>query len=457
MTNWDDIKKQARKAEEPLSKNAWAGMEQMLNATKPKARYRAIWIALAAASVIALFFGVFYSEGRMQKKGESDQGANLPTREIMPTESEGIVKAENEGAIKTNKESDKTRGKENVRRVQDALIQENEDLKLSSFGESAQGLAKQPAEEDIAVSNKRTNYNPFVSNTEQPKLIGTDTTQNDKTIPVNPVPAKPIGLPRQPWSSPSLKVFGVGSPVLTMVSGSNKSSLNYRWEIRAFAMATYNLSPKEYLTESPSTHIDYGKAIDNAVTPGVGFDVGLELKYRVFKHFKIGGGIEYRKLSNTVNYQYQTNKIPLIDSASGHILNYFESPDNKEYTSSGSNDYTFISIPISIYYEFSLKGKWSLGAEGIYNHSFLLSQKSIGVNPTTLTLNNVSDAVYEKSIGSAQFRFSLMYQLTNNLYLAAEPSYRQYLKSFDKSENINWAPRDLSVSLSVIYRFNNLK
>lgn len=467
MTNWDDIKKQVHEAEEPLSDNAWSGMEQMLDADVPKARYRALWIALAAVGVVVLFFGFFTYLGgdnvnKIEKIGEGEKvgGRESETNFTQEGESEDLLKSKGENDNELEIEATPLLGKETLVVDDNLKIYETSKTSKTSITENYTKAEKQelskakPSSQSISSVEANNTNNGIVNNQNKQTTV----TNNDLKIErIKLIPAKPIGLPHQPWSSPLPNVFGVGSPVLANISTSNTTSFNYRWEIRAFAMVTYNLAPKDYLTESPTTHIDYDNATKNAVAPGGGFDAGIELKYRIFKHFKIGGGIEYRKLSNSVNYQYETTKIPLLDSASGHIINYIERDSSAKFSFSGNNTYTFISIPISVYYEFPMRGKWSLGVEGIYNHSFLVLQKSIGVNPTTLMLDEQSDEAYRSSLGSAQLRISLMYQLTENLYLAAEPSYRQYLNSFNQSENVNWAPRDLSISLSMIYRFNNLK
>ncbi len=460
MINWEDIKKKAHEAEAPLSENAWADMEQMLDADKPKGRFKMLWFAAAAAALVALFLGVYTFSGM------GDIPAERGDQPVVVQPSVQEQKATDVPSTTVGGEG-----------VQKQILDREEEIATGTDSSSHQSettiAGQQPGagEEKKAISTGQTEPEPVVvqndvaGETPSTAVPGNSTTdekapKNSKTVQTEPttaIPAKPIGLPHQPWSSPSPKIFGVGSPVLAAAPEAKQplKPFTYRWEVRGYAMATYNLAPGSYVTQSPTTHVDYAKATDNAVKPGLGFDAGIELKYRVFKHFKIGGGVEYRKLTNSVNFDYQSNKIPLIDSASGNIINYLESPNATSYSYSGNNTYTFISLPISIYYEVPLKGKWSLGAEAIYNHSFLIKQNSTGVNPTQLTIEQQGDAVYQSSLGSAQFRLSLMYQLTPNLYLAAEPAYRQYMQSFNKTENVNWTPRDLSLSMSMIYRFNH--
>jgi cytoskeletal protein RodZ len=454
LKHWDDIKKQVYEAEEPLSENAWAGMEQMLDADKPKLRRGGWWYAVAAVALVGLVLGVitFTGDGveRGVPKSATDTSVVSPEQEAAPgNEASTTIAHEEEpssAGVSTSRESEAipaTSAK--------ATPEQNSPAETVS---PAQGITVQ---EDASVSGTiaTTATQTSVTSNNQPKEE--HPVNAVQTEPKPALPAKPIGLPHQSWSSPSPKIFSVGNPIFSLSGDAEEvgeNSYKYRWELRAFAMTTYNLAPGSYDTQTPTTHVDYAKATNNAVTPGFGFDAGLEVKYRVFKHFKIGGGIEYRRLTNTVNFDYESNKIPLIDSASGHIIDYFESPNTRQYSYSGTNSYTFVSIPISLYYETPLRGKWSLGFEGIYNHSFLVKQSSIGVNPTQLDLEQQGDGAYQSALSAAQFRVSLMYQLNDHLYLAAEPAYRQYLGSFTKGSNVNWTPRDLSLSISMLYRFN---
>ncbi len=459
MTDWDDIKKQLQEAEEPLSEGAWTDMEQMLDAGRSRHRYRWYWAALLAACIIGLFLAVpmLWSE-------EEPQGFTTPPGNNTVLEGSENKKArsiEDEEASQQPLQNEEQESSQSGER----LLSPSETIAQSQGSEEEFAGALTPERIEAQQKETTTQKEDAASSAmagpgrKLPGATSSPFEETDQTGKLTDIPAKDLGLPGLSLSPPSLKEIGAGSPIPLEESTQKQTQAypdyNYRWEVRAFAMATYNLAPEGYVTNSPTTHVDYGQAVNNAVKPGIGFDAGVELKYRVFKHFKIGGGIEYRKLTQAVNYAYETNKIPLIDSASGHIIDYLTGTNVSAYNYRGSNEYTFISLPFSVYYEVPLKGKWSLGGEAIYNHSFLLGQNAVQVNPTQLTLEEQENTAFRSAVGSVQFRLSLMYALSRNLYLAVEPGYRQYLQNFDKSNNVQWKPRDINLSWSMIYRFTN--
>lgn len=445
MNDWDNIKDELKKVEAPLTDGAWNQMEQMLDAEKPKARYPWLWMALAAAVVLIGFFIA------SQTLFTPDSKENLN-----PKQQQEVVKQPEQG-----QEDPQTSPKEKVLKKTTVNSSKTEEQK------STETIAKQGSEnkkrlkqDDQAESNFRqkalANQTDLTKEV-MPEAVKAEADKKISAMVLETLPYKNIELPILAGSSPSPIQFGVGSSTpLTNNAKTPLEAATYRWEVRAFAMSTYNLAQQDYALSGPTTHKDFSNASNDGVQADLGFDAGVELKYRVYKNFKIGGGIEFRQVKNEVNYAYENDQIPLLDSTSGHIINYFTAPQATQYSYTGTNSYTFISVPISMYYEYSLNPKWRLGAEAIYNHSFLISQNSIAVNATSLTLDEQDNTAFKSSLGSAQLRVSLLYQLRPNTFIALEPSFRQYLSDFNQTEATTWRPRDISLSLSIIYRFNTL-
>ncbi len=221
-------------------------------------------------------------------------------------------------------------------------------------------------------------------------------------------------------------------------------------ELRFFMAPTYNMPSLEYHNTKAQTHKEFAQAIDNAVKPGWGLDAGFELRYRIYKNLRISTGFTYREIVTQNNYNFEVNEIPVIDSASGNILAYISTSQPDQRTESSSNMYTFLNIPLSLYYEKPIGRKWTLTGEVINNISFLLNQSGYGINPTTLELDKSEENFFNKTTNSYQLRLGLRYKLTENFYLALEPAYRKSYQDFISDESVSWKPQDFSLSLTGI-------
>ncbi|MGB0178281.1 MAG: hypothetical protein ACPF9D_14035, partial [Owenweeksia sp.] len=225
-----------------------------------------------------------------------------------------------------------------------------------------------------------------------------------------------------------------------------------RFELRVFAGPEFSLNTHQYHPEEERTHKDFAEATDDAVQPGLGWDAGLELRYRVWKGIRISSGFGLRKMITRNQYQYAINEIPVIDSASGNILAYLPSTQPEQRSAQGSNTFTYLSIPLSLTYEYPINRRWALTGEAVYQHSFLLDHGGTEVDPTTLELRESKNDDLVSDMGAYQLRLGLRYQLNDNLFISLEPAYRSTFKDIYQSGNSSWKPRDIALNMIMIYQ-----
>ncbi len=427
---WDDIKEKIRATKEPLSPEAWTAMESKLPPSRGKKRIL-LWSATILLLLLALYFFYPSTEEHLPSPHQEEKNMNAIKKPV---------------ELQDKSKKDKLELEE--RPVSQSREPENKVLRDKIEENSQRDGKENVATKDIIQAGVEELQTKESARPEQTKTIG-ERAFHDVVIALR---VKKAGLELK-----QLPVqFMLRSPLSTQISRPDLTPTNKsKWEMRFFMAATYNIPGLQYDGSANTVHKAYGEAVENSIKNGWGFDAGLEIKYNLPLGLKIGGGIGFREISLRSDYNYTIKDIPVIDGASGAIIAYIplDSASEREVSQTGSDIYTFVNIPLSIYYEYPLSERWILSAEGIHNFTFLLNQSAKSVDPTTLELNNSSDNFFNSSINSLQLRLGLMYRLRKNIYIALEPSYREYYQDFLREDVVSWRPKDFSISLSTIIKF----
>lgn len=433
MRSWKDIQDEIRRAEEPLSPQAWNQMEAKLKGGRRAGFLWFIGLFLVGIVISGALFFIFWETEKNYYQPRIDSGEVL----IFSSDQLGSSSLENRGKTESS-ETKKQDG--NYSSTATTIAEGNEQVRT-----------KKDKDQVSPAVNDRTNPESTNPRGSLSKYFSTQKIEAELVEQREPEALLIFNRPVLPMvqRGPQLNQLPVhlNAPTNELTTPMTKA---FRLELRFFMAPTYNLPSLKYQTKASQTHKEFQKAIDNAVKPGWGLDAGFELRYRLFRNFRISTGFTYREIVTQNNYDFEVNEIPVIDSASGVILAYIPTNQPQQRQESSSNMYTFLNVPLSLYYEKPLSSQWTLTGEVINNISFLVNQSGYGINPTTLELEKSEESFFNKTTSSYQFRLGVRYKLTDNIYLALEPSYRKSYQDFIRDESVSWKPEDFSLSLTGI-------
>lgn len=412
IPDWDNIQQELSSARAPISEGAWSGMEALLDA-QVKPRKKGWWLfALPLLIILSATSFLFYfktSKALYHPLGELEYAAL--------------------SAFETLHEND------NTSLQVDEINHKNKEQNEEGSDKKVTGVSKKTKEKitelpSLKVNKTQTN-STYVSSREL---------KFKKVSPVYTLELKQLDVSSQDSTASKVRE---GLP----------SWKDHRFEIKAFVGPTYNFASYQYTANEGFTHKDLMNATDNSVKPGWGLDAGVELSYFVTRNFKISSGFGYRKIVTNNSIEFTNDQIPVIDSATRKILGYITLPSAQLVESEMQNQYTYFSIPLSLFQELKLNERWSVTGEFVNTASFLINQNSLLVNSQTLQLEETANDVFNPILWSYQIRLGLRYNIDEQWSLVFEPAYRgQYNNTFT-TDAVIWKPRDISLNIGVIFKF----
>ncbi|MCT4622584.1 MAG: hypothetical protein N4A46_03090 [Schleiferiaceae bacterium] len=417
-SEWEDIKNELRGGEAPLSDHAWDDMNSLLDQqAKTKRKKVLLWL------VPLLFIG--FSSVAIWLWPESEDSFQNPE---YPVTNELEIDATKPTELPANHSSDEN---ETVEQSGN-----NENLEMDEASPSNQEKPRS-ATQPIAKNLKQTSQGNIQDQTHQVSESRLNQKGYDK-----------FGNPK---ISNELVAHDHDNSHVTNLEGSKKSDKG--WKLKVFAGPTYNMPNIQYNQETGKTHKNLDLATADALKAGWGFDAGVELSYQFNRFLKIGSGLKFRKIVTQNNYTHRENEIPVIDSASGQIVGYIPTGNLPPISGNAfaNNSFTYVGIPVSLFYEHPLNNKWFVYGEFVNSFNFLLNQNSYLVNNQTLELNTSRDDNFNPLIMSYQFRVGLRYALNPKVSVAFEPAYRGHYNNLYSTDQVVWKPQDLSFNLALIY------
>ncbi len=450
MKDWKNIQEEIKGAKEPLSPAAWEQMDAMLNTQKGGGKWKRGLLLLLLFIAIGLGFGL-WNPMQLGVKMEVNQGGiENANHEKMPKQA---PKRQQEKPIGSSvvAETSHTESEKEIYNEEKGSINEFKEETTST--ESSKRLTVNTTNYPLGAQNDllENGLNGEDANTsrESGETLGSKLDALELLLLASKAPSLDSVLP--PWALRNALETGYTGDS-TIEKPSQKAKDDGRLELRFYMGSTYNLPNLEYKNKAEQTHKQFNEATNDALKPGWGIDAGFELKYRVYKNLRLSAGFTYRELVTTNNYNFEFSDIPVIDSATGGILGYIPASQGELRQESSSNMYSFLTLPISLYYEQPVAPKWTITGEAINNISFLVHQSGYEIDPTSLELENTDKLAFNKVSNSLQLRLGLRYQLSSNFYLALEPAYRRAYQDLLKNESMVWKPADFSLNLSAIVK-----
>lgn len=427
MDDWKDIQQRIIEAEESLGNDSWTKMRAKLKADRRKR----LWIFILSFILIISAGLLWWPLPTMR----GNTNGSIDTKELPVAQGEQKEMSELGGTEQTMVEMPGT--------AQKLASEELNDV---------------PTIETASINN----VEPMISNTEESRINIPeipDSREAEQGLYLNSLALEDLlPISNHYWSlEPNLD--DVESPIeLPNLPDNPRFELPLsRFELRLFAGTTYNIPNFQYHADPLKTHKEFNDAVSDGTSPGIGFDVGAELRFRLLKNLKIGGGIGYRDIVVENQYEYEINEVPVINVPTGEIVGYLTLPESEKVSIKSSSSYQYLNIPISFYYEKPLAPRWMLTGEMIHYLGILVNNSSTGIDPQRLQPSEQSEDSFNKTIASYQLRLGLQYHINPNLSIALEPSYRSYYRDVFNRDEVSWKPRDISLNLSAIIRLNNIK
>ncbi len=432
--NWEHIKREILSKETPLSDGAWNQMDGLLEAQKAAHKKGFGWW-LAIPVLLILTAGIYWA---VQK---TEAPAELPTdikNDLKRAHDNAGLQNENaldekEATIRDKKTETKPeiRKEKNPQKTAPILTALKKEIRPEA------PVASQTSTEESAT---KSNLNAMETSTSTAEKIGQAEDLKTDTSDV--------------FTEETILVTANNTADSTSAEGQKQKlqQVNNKgvWELKAFAGPSYNMPNISYTSVENYTHRDYENATNNSVKQGWGFDAGLEISYFFTPNFKLSTGVNYREIVTTNNMNYEVSDVPVIDSASGQILGYITLPNATTYSSSAQNSFVYVGVPVSLFKEIPLRGRFSLTGEFVNTFSFLLNENSLEINPTTLQTLETESSNFNPVLVNYQLRLGVRYRVNQNLLFALEPAYRGSYNNIYKSDYITWKPRDFTLNAAII-------
>jgi hypothetical protein len=206
-------------------------------------------------------------------------------------------------------------------------------------------------------------------------------------------------------------------------------------------------------------HKDYNQIITESVKPGFGYSFGLILGYG-FLNLNLKGQVEYTKINLNTDFNFKNENIPVIDSPTGKIISYIYKPDTKGIVMKSAISYSYIEIPLSMGYEYTINDKWGIKADiGIY-YLLQLETKGSMINYSNLQLTS-SGNKGKYQINKSAFGWSLglgVVYKTKFLDYSVEPLYKKTISSvYTNDLPISDYITTLGLNISVTAKLKDIK
>lgn len=150
------------------------------------------------------------------------------------------------------------------------------------------------------------------------------------------------------------------------------------------------------------------------------FNFSFEYK---FKHLglRFNSGMQYRSISNKINYTYRLNEVPFRNSNNA-IDTYFHVPDSSALTFdvASRQSLRFITVPIQLSYGFKLNSKYELILNAGINISAMVGAKGNTLDLASYEVTKVSSMIKQKFTFGYTGGLQISRQLYNNWWLGLE-------------------------------------
>lgn len=438
---WKDIKGDLVKAKEPLSNSAWSKMHSELDVVKPvKKRFPFIYLFLIVGLLLIGFIGGKYF-GKSDKSNSNTPQTDQVNNNIKTLDStlEDYVNQSDSVSNKVFIETIETLIQPNNNRFK---IEKKENPKLISSNNKKE--------------TKKANLNTdFVSSEFHGNSLGTPRIPSRLTNNFLELIPKGFDIDSPLFPGLDSTSYSISPQPIANPSSEFQFARISKFQLKVFGGPTFPLNDYTRQPSLTNTNRNYENAINEAVKPSLGYEFGLEFYYRFYGNLRMGSGVLLQEINTFSSFDYEITEIPVIEGSSGDILAYIPLPESRKVKHEGTNNFQYVTIPISLYMENRIHKKWLLSTEFIHYFGFLNSHLSTQVNTTTLELKETKLSELNSFVNSSAIKLGIQYQLSPTLLFGLEPTVSYSYQNLFNQEVNSWKPLQLGIQLSTTINLTN--
>jgi hypothetical protein len=194
---------------------------------------------------------------------------------------------------------------------------------------------------------------------------------------------------------------------------------------------------KTSISSPDLVHSSYLTIQNQQVKSALSYTTGIGFSFTPIKGLSIQTGLNYSKRVQKVNYNFNNQKIPVIDANSGRIRGYIIDTSNHDFTTiKSTNTLSYVQIPIMIGYSLQLTNRFSISLKT--GGSYIKMTKCQGVN---LHSDDLSTEKYNslKGFNTQNWSYNLQagigYKINRKFEVCVEPVYEKMSNNLYNSTN----------------------
>ncbi len=191
------------------------------------------------------------------------------------------------------------------------------------------------------------------------------------------------------------------------------------------------------------------------ITYNVGIDVGAIIKNK----FIMQVGLAINNKGEKYNFLGQEAKFYIIDSAFYDTVQHVYIADTIQLQSAiekhiSINKYQFISIPILVGYQFTIKEKWFIEPSAGITFNYLIAARSSWVDPETHHYVDYNKNNFKSVTISGKIKINIGMNITDKWSVSIQPGYTRFLQSiYKKEDNLKLIPYSYDLNIGLRYKF----
>jgi len=257
------------------------------------------------------------------------------------------------------------------------------------------------------------------------------------------------------WFLVQAEMFNL--PISREIKTIKETPKPFKLSIELFASATPSIVNKMVKSDGQLGWLvnkDFNSISGKSEFATAGIQANLGIQFNLSPKWFVQTGLSYSEKREWVRYNHTLTEFTIVRESQKTLEYAPLSPQqwvNIDYE--GNNSYKFLEIPLLVGTSVQLASKWDWKIRGGLSYWRLIGKSGEKLDPTYLTLNNLSTLKYYRnnSIG-IQLNSGVYYNLNKNWSLMAEPGASLSLSNLTKGSPVNTKPYNYGLNLGVQYK-----
>ena len=225
------------------------------------------------------------------------------------------------------------------------------------------------------------------------------------------------------------------------------------WEAGfSFTPSISNKRISENATLAGLIHVNYYDKAASSEKSSVSNSAGLNAQYHLSNGLFIATGAFISQRSESINYNYTIDSIPLIEN--NNVITTYQPQVPVPVKHNGSNSYHFLEIPLNIGYKTPISANFEIRSQVGMSYMLLFNQKGKKADYNNLSLKDLSEYSLNKNNIAANAKVGV-YWNKKQFTIGAEPIFSYNLNNLNDKETsaIIVKPYSYGFNISTNYKF----